>query len=284
MSKTGTLFVIATPIGNIKDISLRALEVLKGLKYLLCEDTRTTRKLLNYYKLGSKELISFYKDVEKNKVEKVLNILKTGEDVGLVSEAGTPILSDPGATLVRKCHEEGIKVVPIPGASALTATISASGINASSGFVFLGFLPKKDSEKERILNTVSAPLPLIIFESPHRVKSTLSFFLKLWGDCECFIARELTKAYEELKWTNLTELLKRENFKGEITLVILPPAEKKSCSIEQKTALKRALEVAKCLTSQGLEIKEAVKRAAKAFDLSPKEVYSFYVKQEKSKT
>uniref|UniRef100_A0A7C4JQV3 rRNA small subunit methyltransferase 1 n=1 Tax=Thermodesulfobacterium geofontis TaxID=1295609 RepID=A0A7C4JQV3_9BACT len=145
----GVLYVVGVPIGNLEDITLRALEVLKNVKIIASEDTRSVKKLLNHYRCGSKKLISLYKDVEIERSHKVLKFLEEGKDVVLTSEAGCPLISDPGAYLVREAHKRGIKVVPVPGVSALTCALSASGVNLSSGFIFLGFLASKKNRTEK---------------------------------------------------------------------------------------------------------------------------------------
>ncbi|PMP93715.1 MAG: 16S rRNA (cytidine(1402)-2'-O)-methyltransferase, partial [Thermodesulfobacterium geofontis] len=208
--KTGKLYVVALPIGNLKDITFRALEVLKSVEYIVCEDTRSFKKLINHYQLGEKKLISFYKDVEKKKTEKLIEILEKGEDVALVSEAGTPGISDPGANLIKLAYERKIKVIPIPGVSALTCALSVSGINLNKGFIFLGFLPRKKAEQKEILENLPKDLPFIIFEAPHRISKTLKNLLEILGNRNCFLARELTKMHEELLWTTLKDLSQRE--------------------------------------------------------------------------
>lgn len=271
MQSKGSLYVIAVPIGNLKDITLRALEILKELDILICEDTRSTQKLLNYYDLGKKKLISFYKDVEKEKLGKILDILRSGKDLGLLSEAGTPIISDPGSILVKSCHEEGIKVIPIPGVSALTTALSASGIDASSGFVFGGFPPRKNKEKKAFFQRLNAGLPIVIFESPHRVHSTLRCALEVLGNCRCFLARELTKLHEELLWTDIESLLTRKEFKGELTLIFIP--EKTQSVSENENKFLLAESIFKELRECNVSSKKLIKALANSLGLPTKELY-----------
>lgn len=267
----GTLYVVSLPIGNLKDITLRALEVLRAIEYVVCEDTRSFKKIINHYKLEKKKLISLYKGVEKKNSEKVIKILEDGKDVALVSEAGTPLISDPGAYLVKKAHERNIKVIPIPGVSALTCALSASGINIEKGFIFLGFLPRKKEEQEKILSSLPKDLPIIIFESPHRFSKTLKNLIDILGNRKCFLARELTKIHEEILWSNFEELSKRKEILGEITLIIMPEEKKEEKSIEWEE-IKKAV---KKLRSQGLRNKEIAKILAKEYKISAKEIYKF---------
>lgn len=274
MPEAGKLYVVALPIGNLKDITLRALEVLKSVKYVICEDTRSFKKLINHYKLGEKKLVSFYKDVEKEKTEKLIELLEKGEDIALVSEAGTPGISDPGSYLIKLCYKRGIKVIPIPGVSALTCALSVSGINLNKGFIFLGFLPRKKTEQKEILENLPKDLPIIIFEAPHRFSKTLKNLLEILGNRKCFLARELTKMHEELLWTTLKELSKKEDFLGEITLIVMPEEKKEEKHIDlQKIKIE-----AENLKSEGLKIKDIAKSLAKKYNLSKKFLYDLLKK------
>ncbi|MCS7278772.1 MAG: 16S rRNA (cytidine(1402)-2'-O)-methyltransferase [Thermodesulfobacteriaceae bacterium] len=274
------LFVVGLPIGNLKDITLRALEVLKRVRYVVCEDTRSFKKLINYYQLGEKNLISFYKNIEKKRIPKILELLKKGEEVALVSEAGTPLLSDPGALLVKEVYQNRIKIVPVPGVSALTCALSVSGIFLEKGFLFLGFLPRKKLEKIKLLSKVPIDLPLVIFEAPHRFKKTLKELLEILGNRKCFLARELTKIYEELTWSDFKSLLEREEFLGEITLIIMPEENSflKTDLINIKDG--ELLEVIKkefeLLKNQGFKLKERIKLLAQKYGLSSKELYQLF--------
>lgn len=268
--KGGVLYVVALPIGNLKDITIRALEVLKEVDFILTEDTRSFKKLEKTYKLPKKELISFYREVEAEKEERIIKLLKDGKKIALCSEAGTPLLSDPGARLVKRAHLEGIKVEPIPGASAITTALSASGIDLSKGFIFLGFLPRKEKEIKERLETLPEDMPLLIFIPPHRFSKTLQILLKVLGERPAFLARELTKFHEELLFTSLSELAKRENPIGEITLIIEGKGEKISPSYNLEKNLKSEV---KTLLKQGLKSKEISKRLSKEFGISSKEIY-----------
>ncbi len=268
----GILYVVALPIGNLKDITLRALEVLKEVDIVLTEDTRSFKKLERAYQLPKKELISFYKEVEAEKEEKIIKLLKEGKKIALCSEAGTPLLSDPGARLVKRAHLEGIKVEPVPGASAITAALSASGIDLSEGFIFLGFLPRKEREIKEKLDKLPKNMPLVIFIPPHRFAKTLEMLLKILGDRSAFFAREITKMHEELLFTSLSELAKRENLKGEITLIIEGKEEKKRASynLNLNKNIKKEIET---LLKEGLKSKEISRELSKKYGVSSKEIY-----------
>ena len=276
MNNSGTLFVISLPIGNLEDITLRALKTLKKLKYIVCEDTRTTKKLINYYNLGSKILISYYKDVEKKKTEEIIKLLLSGKDVGLVSEAGTPLVSDPGSHLVKRCHELGIKVTPVPGASAITCALSASGIDLKRGFIFIGFLPKKLKELEKVFANIPSKLPVVLFIPPHDAPEVFENLLKILGNRECFLARELTKVHEELRWTTLKDLSQVKEFKGEITLIIAPDESKNQKSIPSEEELRKEFEL---FCSEKIKPKEAIKLIAQRYRISTKKLYELLVKK-----
>lgn len=217
----GILYIIATPIGNRQDITLRALAILEELDYLLCEDTRKTKLLLDFYQLKKLPiLISYYEPVEEAKVPQVISWLKLDKKVGLVSNAGTPLISDPGFKLVRECVKEKIKVEAIPGASALLTALTISGLPTDK-FTFLGFLPKKNGKKEKLLK--EAKYTMVAYESPFRLIKTLETIKKLFPDREVVICRELTKVFEEVirgKPEELLEKLKDKKIKGEIVVVI----------------------------------------------------------------
>lgn len=269
-NQRGILYVVALPIGNLKDITLRALEVLKEVDLVLTEDTRSFKKLLNFYQLPKKELLSFYKEVEAQKEEKVITLLKEGKKIALCSEAGTPLISDPGARLIRRAHLEGIKVEPVPGPSSLTAALSVSGLDLSKGFIFLGFLPKKEKEIEKRLKSLPTELPLVIFLPPHRFTKTIKILRKILGERTAFLARELTKLHEELIWAKLSELENKESLRGEITLIIEGEEVKPE---PEKPSEKELLEEFKELTKQGLKLKEIAKLLSKKYGLSAKELY-----------
>ena len=221
--KKGKLFIVSTPIGNLEDITLRALKVLKEVDLIAAEDTRRTKILLNHYEI-KKPLISYF---EYNKVYKgklIIEQLTKGKNVALVSDAGTPGISDPGYLLIKQSLDKGISVIPISGISALSTAISVSGLPANR-FTFLGFLPLKKNKRKSLLEKYKeSDDTLIIFESPYRIIKTLTEIKELIGDREIALCRELTKMYEEIFRGKISsaseEFSKRKSIKGEFTLVI----------------------------------------------------------------
>jgi len=217
----GSLFIIATPIGNREDITRRALRVLGELDYLLCEDTRKTGELLQFYGIKPPLLESYYQPVEERKILRVLNWLKSGKNVGLVTNAGTPLISDPGFKLVRECVNLGIPVISIPGASALLTALTVSGLPTDK-FTFLGFLPKKEAKKEKLLKTCQ--YTVIAYESPFRLVKTLALIARLFPERQVAVCRELTKKFEEIVRGKTQEVLSkfqnRPTIKGEVVILI----------------------------------------------------------------
>lgn len=223
-----TLYIVGTPIGNLGDITLRALEVLKEADVILCEDTRVTKKLLNHYGI-TKETISYHSHSGLTKINTIVNLLKGGKNLALVSCAGTPGISDPGGTLVKRVREEvpEIKIVTIPGASALTAVLSISGL-PTSDFLFLGFLPHKKGRETLFKEMAESRRAVVFYESPHRIMKTLAKLKEKLGITRRVgVGRELTKIYEEFVSGTPTEVLdyfKRNTDKqrGEFVVVVLP--------------------------------------------------------------
>lgn len=215
------LYIVATPIGNLEDMTFRAIRTLKEVNYIFAEDTRVTRKLLNHYEIEN--IVYRYDEHTKmHQIANIINLLKEGKEIALVTDAGTPCISDPGYELVDAAHNEGIKVVPIPGASALTAAASAAGITMRR-FCFEGFLPKKKG-RQTLLKTLSQEeRTIIIYESPFRIEKTLRDIEQFMGVKEVVIIREITKIYEEIlrgTTTELIEKLAKNPIKGEIVLLI----------------------------------------------------------------
>jgi 16S rRNA (cytidine1402-2'-O)-methyltransferase len=217
----GKLFVVATPIGNMEDITLRALRVLRETEVIACEDTRRTRKLLSHHGIRGKTLVSYHEGNERDRARELLEILMSGKDVALVSDSGTPCISDPGYRITRAAAEKGIRVVPVPGPSAATAALSVSGL-PTDRFAFEGFLPrKKGSLRKRLKELISEERTLVIYESVHRIDATLAELAKEMGDREAALFREITKAHEEALRGRLSELAKMDfPRKGEFVLVI----------------------------------------------------------------
>jgi len=214
----GTLYVVATPIGNLEDVTLRALRILQEADAIVCEDTRTTAKLLSHHEIRT-PLVALY----GRSGASVLDRLKAGETIALVSESGTPGISDPGADLVASAHEAGVLVRAIPGPSAAVAAAAASGLPADR-FLFEGFLPRKPGKRRRLLESLAREeRTLVFYESPHRVAATLEAMRVILGDRRVVVARELTKVYEEIRPSTIGQAvaeLKRKPARGEYVLVV----------------------------------------------------------------
>ena len=226
----GTLYIVATPIGNLKDITLRAIEILKSMDLIVCEDTRVTGRLLSHYEIQRK-MLALNDFNEERKVPEIINYLKDGMDVALVSDAGTPLISDPGYKLVREAIRVGIRVGTIPGPSALISALTISG-KPPDKFLFLGYLPKKPVKRKKILQSLSSILQsmvnselkatVILYESPYRLVEMLKDVLEVFGDVDITICRELTKMHEEVRREKVSESIKHFSEvtpKGEFTIL-----------------------------------------------------------------
>lgn len=224
MNKIGSLFVVATPIGNLSDMTLRAIETLKSVDIVACEDTRVTGNLLKYFDI-KKPLVSYFQHSKIAKIEQLIEELNNGKNIALVSDAGTPGISDPGQELISriKNQEERIKVIPIPGISALVAAVSVSGMVVKD-FYFAGFLPKKKGRETKFKQLNLLDIPIVIYESANRLEKTLEDTRRYFGsDVEVFIAREITKMFEEYwsgKIDDIAKDLKNHQIKGEIVLIV----------------------------------------------------------------
>ena len=217
--------MVATPIGNLSDISPRALEVIKASDWVACEDTRRTLKLFNHYGI-TRRLVTLIGPKERAQSAKILRLLEEGQSVALLTDAGTPALSDPGNLLVASAREAGISVLPVPGPSAPAALASVSGLCAD-GFIFLGFLPRKKSKiRKELESSSSLGIPVIFFESPYRVQETLGIALEVLGpDARCVVGREMTKKFEEYVSGTLAQVAEKLSAKemlGEFTVLIAP--------------------------------------------------------------
>jgi 16S rRNA (cytidine1402-2'-O)-methyltransferase len=220
---TGTLYIVATPIGNLGDITLRALDTLKSVEAILCEDTRVTKKLLFHYEIV-KTTISFHEHSDDKKIASLIERLQAGENLALVTDAGTPGLSDPGNVLVQAVIEAGITVVPIPGVSALTALVSVAGIDMRE-FVFLGFPPHKKGRQTFFREVGEQAMPVMYYESPHRVIKNLELLHEIAPTKKVILGRELTKMFEEVVRGSIEDVLAYfgehpEKVKGEFTLIV----------------------------------------------------------------
>ncbi|MCS7235992.1 MAG: 16S rRNA (cytidine(1402)-2'-O)-methyltransferase [Armatimonadota bacterium] len=218
----GTLYLVATPIGNLEDVTLRALRVLREVDLVAAEDTRQVRKLLDRYGIQQR-VVSYHEHNERTRIPQLLGALRSGRSVALVSDAGTPVLQDPGYRLVRACAEAGIPVVPVPGPSAVTAALVASGL-PTDRFAFLGFLPRRRQARRRSLEEVrDQRATLVLFESPRRLVDCLQDLLEVLGDRRAAVCRELTKVHEEVRRGRLSDLLRGvrdQPVRGEVTVVV----------------------------------------------------------------
>jgi len=265
----GALYIVATPIGNLEDITLRALRILKEVDLIAAEDTRHTRKLLDHYGID-KPLTSCHEHNEKTKARDLVARLERGENVALVSDAGTPTLSDPGYRLVRQAVEAGVNVVPVPGPSALTAALGASGL-PTDRFVFEGFLPAKKGERRKRLNKLREETrTLVFYEAPHRIKESLADLLEILGDRELVLGREITKVYEEFIRGRLSEVIvqaEHRELRGEITLVVTGVEQESAPGEDRiKTEIRK-------LQRKGLRVKEIAEVLGEKFSYPKREVY-----------
>lgn len=277
----GILYIVATPIGNLEDITLRALRILKEVDLIAAEDTRHTKTLLNHYGIHT-PLTSYHDHNEKTKAHALVARLEQGENVALVSDAGTPTLSDPGYRLVRESVEAGVNVVPVPGASALTAVLSASGL-PTDRFVFEGFLSaKKRERRERLQGLREESRTLVFYEAPHRLKGSLQDLLEVLGDREVVLGREVTKIYEEFirgRLSEVTALAGSREWRGEITLVVKGSEGRKAPADDLLTA-----EIQR-LRRKGMRVKEIAELLGERFSYPKREVYRLALeREEKSDT
>jgi len=266
----GKLFLVATPIGNLSDISERALKTLRDVAFIACEDTRRTRILLQHHGIFV-ELVSLPAFDEARRAKAIVERIASGEDCALVTDAGTPSISDPGEKLVAEALARDIQVVPIPGPSAFVSALSASGL-PTSRFHFLGFLPRRDSERTTMLDEVEAlSATLLIYESPRRVLETLAKCLEVLGDRRACVARELTKVHEEFLRGTLSELISRlrdrEEIKGEVVIVIEGRGEDERWGAEK---LRAALEAG---LQSGEKLKDLAKELSRRSGWSSQQIY-----------
>jgi len=270
----GTLYVVATPIGNLGDITHRGIQVLKDVDLIACEDTRHTRKLLQHFGINTKT-ISYHDHNEESRSKELIGQLTDGSNVALVSDAGTSTISDPGFRLVSKAVEEGIAVIPIPGPSALISAIIASGLPTDE-FLFAGFLSARSGQRRtRLAELRNVPATLIFYEAPHRLIESLEDVVDVLGPTRhVVIAREVTKIYEEFVRGQardvLAEMKLRDEVRGEITLLIGKEEDQGAPVLEQKNVRQRIRDLMK---SEGLDEKDAMKRLAKEMGVSKSEVY-----------
>lgn len=272
----GKLYLVPTPIGNLKDITLRALEVLNQVDLIAAEDTRQSLKLLNHFNI-KKPLISYHQHNEQGKSENLIDKLKEGKNIALVSDAGTPGISDPGAVIVSKCIEEHIDFEVLTGATAVTTALVYSGMDTTK-FIFRGFMPRENKERKIIMEELkNRKETLIFYEAPHRLKSTLEFLKSNLGNRKISICRELTKLHEEILRLNLSEAIdyyEDKTVKGELVLIVEGKDEKEI--MNEEMAEWQDLDIdehIKMYIKEGLNKKDAIKKVAKDRNLPKSEIY-----------
>ncbi len=278
---TAVLYVVATPLGNVEDLSPRARNILENVDYILAEDTRRTGMLLKRVGIASNHFLSFHDHNEENRVPQVLSLLQQGKCMALVSDAGTPLVSDPGFELVRALRNAGIRISPVPGPSAVISALSVSGL-APIPFSFIGFLPRKSSERRAVFESFATIKgSLIFFERKNRIHEAFTDVLATLGDRPCLIAREMTKKHEEFLFDTVSGFLENPiELLGEVTVVV-GPAEKTDTGPATR---EEALEAAKNALALGLKPRQAAKNAAQLLHgWTPKAIYELMdsIKHEK---
>lgn len=269
----GTLYLVATPIGNLADITHRALQVLRDVDLIACEDTRHTRKLLQHYGIETKT-ISYHEHNEQQRAAELIELLKQGSDVAVVSDAGTPAISDPGFRLVRTAIENDVTIVPLPGPSALVTALVAAGLPTDE-FFFGGFLPSRTGARRGRLDELrNVPGTLVFYEAPHRLAASLKDARDMLGEREAVVARELTKLHEEIRRGRLSELAEHYSTvepRGEIVLLIDRKVLDRLASQDSRTTSVSAL--VEQFEAAGLDHRAALKKAARELQLSRAEAY-----------
>ena len=271
---SGNLYLVATPIGNLEDITLRALRILKEVDLIAAEDTRNTLKLLNHFEI-SKPLVSYHRHNEEIKVDGLIEKIKNGESIAIVTDAGTPGISDPGEKIVKVAIENEINVIPIPGACAAINALVASGLDTSE-FVFIGFLPmNKKLRKEKLEKIKNEDKTCIVYEAPHKLKDTLEDLQDILYERKVVLARELTKIHEEFIRGNINEVIeKSNNLKGEMVIII------EGTQIEEQKMPLNNLSLEehyKYYESQGFDKKEIIKKISKDRGVSKNDIYMKFI-------
>ena len=276
---TGSLYIVATPIGNLEDMTLRAIRILKEVDLIAAEDTRHTRKLLNHFTIRT-ELVSYYREKESQKSVELIEQMKNGTNVALVSDAGTPGISDPGSILIRNARLHDIAIIPIPGPSALSAAVSCAGLDPGS-FLFVGFPPVKQKERRSLLlSFVSSPYPLVFYVSPHRIQTFIADAHQIFGDRTALWAREISKLYEEITETSLGRLaidIKNAKIRGELVVIIHPGEE---IAVEGET-VEEILQWYR--DNSQLSLKDVCRRVSDDLGVSRSETYQMALKLWKKK-
>lgn len=270
----GKLFLVATPIGNLEDITIRAINTLKEVDLIAAEDTRHTLKLLNHFNI-KKPLISYYRETEKTKSEILIDKLLEGKNIALVSDAGTPGISDPGEEIVKKAIENNIEIHPIPGACAFVNALICSGLNTKE-FIFVGFLSANKKDKIKKLEELKEEnKTLIFYEAPHKMKKTLEAIWEIFGNRKIVLAREITKIHEEFIRGTISEILEnQEELRGEFVILIEGSQEEKKNNNLNQLSLDEQYEF---YLKNGLEKKEIIKKIAKDRGTNKNEIYQYFL-------
>lgn len=273
LDAAGCLHLVATPIGNLEDITLRALRILKEADLIACEDTRQTQKLLNHYEIR-KKMVSYHEHNEMTRAPELVIEMEQGAKVALVTDAGMPAISDPGHHLVTLCLRHKIPVVPVPGATALVAALAASGMPTDE-FLFLGFLPNRSTDRRKALKPLSGEnRTLVFYEAPHRLREMLTDARQALGNRPAVVAREVTKLHEEFARGTLDELVAeftRREPRGEITVLIGAPNENAASVPPPSLSLPQRVE--EIMRAQGMDQKAALKQAAREMGIKKREAY-----------
>ena len=271
----GVLYIVATPIGNLEDLTFRALRILKEVDLIAAEDTRHSRRLLDHYGIKT-PLTSYHEHNEQSKARQLVERMQRGESIALISDAGTPVLSDPGHRLVREAIRSAILVSPVPGPSALLAALSASGLSMEP-FVFEGFLPAKRKERREKLQSLRAQArTLVFYEAPHRLKESLEDIGAIFGNREMVLAREISKVHEEFLRGSAIDLIAKladRDVRGELTLVIAGAADEPAATEEITDEIRK-------LKGQGMRVKEIAALLGEKYSVAKREVYRMVLQLE----
>lgn len=266
---SGVLYIVATPIGNLEDTTFRAVRILKEVDLIAAEDTRHTRKLLNHFEIST-PIISYYREKEAQRSDELVRRIEKGESIALVSDAGTPGISDPGSVLVNKVRQADLSIIPIPGPSALSAAVSCAGLVPGS-FLFVGFAPPKSAQRRNLLKSLAASnQPLVFYESPHRIHRFIGDAAQILGDRKLLWAREISKKFEEIKESSLQVLADRidsEKIRGELVIIIHPgkQEEPEGENVEEILAW--------YLQNSELSMKDVCKKVASDLGISRSDIY-----------
>jgi 16S rRNA (cytidine1402-2'-O)-methyltransferase len=278
----GAIYVVATPIGNLEDITFRAVEVLKAADFIICEDTRVSSRLLNFYEIGQKKLLTYNDHSDQKVREKISKILLEGNLVALISDAGTPLISDPGYKLINFLRQRNHQIIPIPGASSLLSALCVSGI-AVDNFLFLGFLPTSHQQKKSLLKSISKDLTFVFFESANRLISSLENILEVLGSRKISVAREITKIHEEIttdQVENIIDFFKKNEEKNCGELVIIVEKADKS---EKEVSKSELIKIIEDSINSGSTIRDLTTNLAEIYNLNKKEIYQLALEISKNK-